>query len=530
MKKLFLLMVLIAASGFVNAQERGIARGAVTGELYMSGCWYGIYNQDWGPPVFDTLVKAFYHITDHGKKITFPYCADAFAHDDQYPYYDTTITVPWVVIADATPGVLYNRDSHRSHDLTEWIQSLWVSFDYGKTWELREEDHLKRFFFTGSFEGMVYKGQSLGYEKSFFRSFDYGLNYEELPVPIKGLEEQGLDSCEFWNADGIYPWTVHIIHTMDCGQTYDYMPIDSQYFFCTIMYGIAPDVYRGALPGEVYVSSWFPDWTYKISFSADTGHTFRVVYHSDSLYFWGDDDKSLRFMSGREAGVFYIVAGELVEMDNPWGYYAKICISHYADYGETLVGTYCHDLKINYLESCAGVLDMEAEVVDKNNVFLQWNVPETETLPTAYRVYRNDTLLIELPQTSYLDEDLPNGSYTYHVRAFYDADSCVSLSYNMVEVVIENTGGIVETHCNASLLVYPNPTSGEFKVSGFGFNVTGIAVFDLMGKSVATVETRLIASLQESPLCLDISPLPSGMYFVRITTENGVVTKKVVKR
>jgi hypothetical protein len=136
------------------------------------------------------------------------------------------------------------------------------------------------------------------------------------------------------------------------------MLIDSQYFFGN-MCGIFPDIYRGALPGEVYVSSWFPDWTYKVSFSADMGHTFRVVYHSDSLYF-ANDKQFLRFMPDREAGVFYLVYDELVEINDPWGIYLKLCVSHYTDYGETLVGTYCHDLKMNYPESCVGGIGYES--------------------------------------------------------------------------------------------------------------------------------------------------------------------------
>jgi hypothetical protein len=93
-KVLMIGIVLMSVATFANAQSRGITRGSVSGELYMSGYWYGIYNPDWGPPVFDTLLKALYHITDYGKKVTLPYVADVFIQDEDYPYYDTTVTVP----------------------------------------------------------------------------------------------------------------------------------------------------------------------------------------------------------------------------------------------------------------------------------------------------------------------------------------------------------------------------------------------------------------------------------------------------
>jgi len=542
MKKLLLiLMALTVATISVNAQDRNITRGAVSGELYLSGYWYGIYNPSWGPPVFDTLLKALYHITDHGKKAILSYSADIFIQDEDYPYFDSTVTVPATIIADATPGVLYNKDSRYSSVLSAWLQALWVSFDYGQTWTFREEDQFTKYYYAGSFEGMIYRILWWGSDGKFFRSFDYGLNYEECPMPIS-LREQGLDICEFWAMSSGPP--DYITHTTDCGQTYDYMLMDSQYFHGGIGYGIAADIYRGALPGEVYVSSWFPDWTYKISFSADTGRTFRVVYHSDSLYF-ANDQKILKFMSDREAGVFYIVYGELVEIDEPWGIYEKICISHYRDYGETLVGTYCHDFMIGYPESCAGVLDMEAEVWNNNNVLLQWSPPEGEQTVAAYRIYRDNVLLAELQQTTCLDEDLPDGSYTYYIRAMY-SDSCESLSYNIVKVNVEFITGIEAPQVppRRDVRVYPNPTDGMLYITTVetghapSLQITNIEIFDVFGRAVvvAPIETLRAMSLQShiahrtSQIEMDISHLPTGMYFVRIQTENDAITKKIMKR
>jgi hypothetical protein len=76
---------------------------------------------------------------------------------------------------------------------------------------------------------------------------------------------------------------------------------------------------------------------------------------------------------------------------------------------------------------------------------------------------------------------------------------------------------------NGQLIIYPNPTSGEV-VESSEYRVQSIEIFDLLGKMVFIVETQCIASLQ-----FNISHLPAGIYFLRIQTENGVVTKKVVK-
>jgi hypothetical protein len=167
-------------------------------------------------------------------------------------------------------------------------------------------------------------------------------------------------------------------------------------------------------------------------------------------------------------------------------------------------------------------MDLQAKVEDKNNVSLQWNIPETENPPKAYRIYRNDVLLKELLQTEYVDKELPDGNYTYFVRAIY-ADGCETLSYNVVKVNIQNVG-IVETHCNASLRVYPNPTDGQLRITNYELQIKNIEIFDLLGKSVGT------NPCVRPETTIDISHLPAGMYFMRIQTDKGIITKKIVKK
>ena len=52
-------------------------------------------------------------------------------------------------------------------------------------------------------------------------------------------------------------------------------------------------------------------------------------------------------------------------------------------------------------------------------------------------------------------------------------------------------------------------------------------VYDVYGKLVTVVETGRAPSLQTR---INVSDLANGMYFVRVTTEEGVVTKTFVKR
>ena len=512
-KNLFLGIIAMLFSTVATAQDRTIARGAVEGELYYNLDWL-YFEDDFG---IDSIYMALLHITETGKKVEINHYAKEISPDaltgDALPMNINHI------LADATLGVVYNTDWYMAYadDGKPYSYTrLWFSTDYGKTWVLRDTPENQSAYVVANAEGIIYRGQYTKKDKS----FDYGETFIERE-DILGLgHESGLEDCEFFllSGRGFY-------HSHDCFQNYINLDIEEQY-----VYGLMADVFRGGLPGEVYITSHFPNNIFKVSFSVDTGYNFRIVYQRPMGY------SHAWFMSDRKAGDFYIVTQGGIMVQPPWNWYKKVCVEHYSDYGETLVGTYCHDLPIDYSErNCAGVLDMEAEVVDKNSVFLRWHTPETGTPPTAYRIYRNNELLAEMPQTEYFDENLPDGNYTYYIKALY-ADGCETLSYNVVTMTV-GSEGIVETDNYPSLRVYPNPTSGELIIdcsNGACPIVENVEIFDLMGKRIATVETQCIASLQHPTTTptttLNISSFPAGMYFVRITTENGAITRKVVKR
>ena len=77
-------------------------------------------------------------------------------------------------------------------------------------------------------------------------------------------------------------------------------------------------------------------------------------------------------------------------------------------------------------------------------------------------------------------------------------------------------------------VVYPNPTRDYINVQCTMNNVqcSGIEVIDVYGKVVRTV----VGVNNDSPTQINVSGLAAGMYFVRVTTDEGVVTKPFVKR
>jgi hypothetical protein len=236
--------------------------------------------------------------------------------------------------------------------------------------------------------------------------------------------ECGLDSCELFGITGSSPDPWKLYHTYNWHDTYTVIPIDSQYVYGQIS-GISPDVFRGGLSGEVYITSRFPGNIFKISFSADTGYHFRVVHQRE---------KHTNFMSDRKAGDFYIVTEQPIETNTPWGWYTRLCIEYYTNYGETLAVTYCHDLTAQGVVSAVKKWEEESEVV-----------------------------------------------------------------------------------------VYPNPTSGALHVTSDALHVTDVEVFDVYGK-------RHALRVTSNEMTIDISDLPVGIYFMKIATDKGIITKKIIKK
>ncbi len=84
----------------------------------------------------------------------------------------------------------------------------------------------------------------------------------------------------------------------------------------------------------------------------------------------------------------------------------------------------------------------------------------------------------------------------------------------------------INEHLLNSISLYPNPAKDVVNVQCTMNNaqVKAIEVFDVYGKLLQTV------SMTPETTTINVSGLASGMYFVRVTTEEGAVTKSFVKK
>ena len=116
-----------------------------------------------------------------------------------------------------------------------------------------------------------------------------------------------------------------------------------------------------------------------------------------------------------------------------------------------------------------------------------------------------------------------NGSYSVVIT---NGNGCTATSsvYSVLTVGIEDSKLTTE-----NVAMYPNPTSAELtiKVDFYRSEMAQIEIIDMLGKSVVEVENGTVAP--GFIKTVDVSSLNSGVYFLRIKTDNQNIVKKLIK-
>ena len=125
------------------------------------------------------------------------------------------------------------------------------------------------------------------------------------------------------------------------------------------------------------------------------------------------------------------------------------------------------------------------------------------------------------PAAGCADQGDPNGKDgdEYTVRVVYGGEiDSVHYAMSCPQNVIFNTNSISNNDIN-NIMIYPNPTDGNLNI-----NVVGMKHISIVNTLGQVVYDNNIDSNNE---IIDMSQYNSGVYVVRIETENGVVIRQV---
>ena len=182
--------------------------------------------------------------------------------------------------------------------------------------------------------------------------------------------------------------------------------------------------------------------------------------------------------------------------------------------------------------ACYPVQNLQGEYQWHGNeeygAFISWDRPNITANLHHFQVVRNigayksrEELIAEIPYNGnnsydFFDNtyELIQGDVYYSVNAVYirGEEKCES---EYLDVMIDITD-VEESTANINL--YPNPTNGLLNIEGQGR--MHISIANLLGQ-------MLQETTSEGSTTLDLSCYESGMYLIRIETENGVMVQKV---
>ena len=228
----------------------------------------------------------------------------------------------------------------------------------------------------------------------------------------------------------------------------------------------------------------------------------------------------------------------------------EIEASHYGLYLRTVSG----NVDSNRVEFCTGdgmILDYQPEYNDTNSIILNYNIVRNngghgirtrgnctmgklnEPGGTGFNIIKNNggyDLYVETPytfvDTIWAQNNEWSHSTTEEVGLYdiFDANDDASKAVVMFKPLAPSgTGEIIAE----DFVLYPNPTNGKFQISSF--KLQKVDVVDLFGKVVESYNNRTIKQVNYTIIEFEISDLPAGVYFIRISLENQTIVKKIIK-
>lgn len=169
--------------------------------------------------------------------------------------------------------------------------------------------------------------------------------------------------------------------------------------------------------------------------------------------------------------------------------------------------------------SCNPVRDMNAKTFGETpKVHLSWTEPELGSTGNlmGYRIQKDGELLTDtlIEETEWRDNEVDfDETYEYVVIAIFD-DGCEAESEPLSVTVTWDT--VQENEKGIKL--YPNPAKETLRVDGK--DILHVELFNIVGQKVLSTNKDFGA--------IQLNNLPNGMYFVRLLTQQGEKTVKLV--
>ena len=175
-------------------------------------------------------------------------------------------------------------------------------------------------------------------------------------------------------------------------------------------------------------------------------------------------------------------------------------------------------------EPCETPTNLHASAFDAHSITIGWNTNGNATSWNIhYRVEGGEWNNASATTNTYVINGL-EAETVYEIEVQADCGNG-NLSDWSAPIHISTAYDGIENRLENSVSLYPNPAKEyvDIRVDG-DVNVKSMEVYDVYGKLINTV------MVTENPTRINVSSLANGMYFVRVSTEAGMVTKTFIKK
>lgn len=175
---------------------------------------------------------------------------------------------------------------------------------------------------------------------------------------------------------------------------------------------------------------------------------------------------------------------------------------------------------------CPAPANFRATEVTQNSVTLAWEQPAgtANEWEINYKAASADTWTnITVTTNPYTISDLTSET-AYQAQILAHCVNGVSSDASEIITFTTLPDGIINYVLDNNTSLYPNPTTGLFTISNEQCAMNNVNVYDVYGKLLMSVEVN------GNVAAIDATSFSAGVYFAKVETAKGVVTKRFVKK
>ena len=167
------------------------------------------------------------------------------------------------------------------------------------------------------------------------------------------------------------------------------------------------------------------------------------------------------------------------------------------------------------------VNDLDVRVTSGGNTYYPWKLDPDN--PSAAATQEDN--IVDNVEQVYIES--PVAGQTYTVTVSHKGSLAASQKFALVITGVDSTMGTEDVSLDDVVAIYPNPVVNQLNIQlSKQLNHAEVKVFNQMGQIVYGNKFDSLKNKES----IDFKSLPAGTYMVYIKSDEGVITKKVIKK